>query len=132
MYKTSWMATTVWSQVRRSLQRIAKEIRLWRSTSNRKTKFNQRDQPWRDVSRLALPPTGERLERFAEFTKNQGQPDEFDGIRIGLASPEMIRAWSFGEAKNLKPLINYRTFKPEREGPSAQRFFGPVKDYECL
>ena len=56
---------------------------------------------------------------------------EFDGIRIGLASPEMIRSWSFGEVK--KPeTINYRTFKPERDGLFCAKIFGPVKDYECL
>jgi len=61
----------------------------------------------------------------------QGQNDEFDSIRIGLASPEMIRSWSFGEVK--KPeTINYRTFKPERDGLFCAKIFGPVKDYECL
>jgi len=63
--------------------------------------------------------------------KSQSQTDEFDSIRIGLASPEMIRAWSFGEVK--KPeTINYRTFKPERDGLFCAKIFGPVKDYECL
>ena len=63
--------------------------------------------------------------------KSQSQSDDFDSIRIGLASPEMIRAWSFGEVK--KPeTINYRTFKPEREGLFCAKIFGPVKDYECL
>jgi DNA-directed RNA polymerase subunit beta' len=64
--------------------------------------------------------------------KQQGQHiDEFDAIRIGLASPEMIRSWSFGEVK--KPeTINYRTFKPERDGLFCAKIFGPVKDYECL
>lgn len=58
-------------------------------------------------------------------------PQSFDEIRIGLASPEMIRSWSFGEVK--KPeTINYRTFKPERDGLFCARIFGPVKDYECL
>jgi DNA-directed RNA polymerase subunit beta' len=61
----------------------------------------------------------------------QGSTDEFDAIRIGLASPEMIRSWSFGEVK--KPeTINYRTFKPERDGLFCAKIFGPVKDYECL
>ena len=61
----------------------------------------------------------------------QGQPAEFDFIRIGLASPEKIRAWSFGEVK--KPeTINYRTFKPERDGLFCAKIFGPIKDYECL
>ena len=63
--------------------------------------------------------------------KSQSHSDEFDSIRIGLASPEMIRAWSFGEVK--KPeTINYRTFKPERDGLFCAKIFGPVKDYECL
>ena len=61
----------------------------------------------------------------------QGQNEEFDSIRIGLSSPEMIRSWSFGEVK--KPeTINYRTFKPERDGLFCAKIFGPVKDYECL
>ena len=61
----------------------------------------------------------------------QGQADEFDAIRIGLASPEKIRSWSYGEVK--KPeTINYRTFKPERDGLFCAKIFGPVKDYECL
>ncbi len=56
---------------------------------------------------------------------------DFDAITIGLASPEMIRSWSFGEVK--KPeTINYRTFKPERDGLFCAKIFGPVKDYECL
>src|SRR5699024_3796840 len=63
--------------------------------------------------------------------KAQDEIDEFDAIRIGLASPETIRSWSFGEVK--KPeTINYRTFKPERDGLFCARIFGPVKDYECL
>ena len=57
--------------------------------------------------------------------------EDFDAIRIGLASPEMIRAWSCGEVK--KPeTINYRTFKPERDGLFCAKIFGPTKDYECL
>ena len=63
--------------------------------------------------------------------KTQGNQEEFDAIRIGLASPELIRSWSFGEVK--KPeTINYRTFKPERDGLFCAKIFGPVKDYECL
>jgi DNA-directed RNA polymerase subunit beta' len=59
------------------------------------------------------------------------KPETFDQIQIGLASPERIRSWSFGEIK--KPeTINYRTFKPERDGLFCARIFGPVKDYECL
>jgi DNA-directed RNA polymerase subunit beta' len=63
--------------------------------------------------------------------KQQTVVEDFDSIRIGLASPEMIRSWSFGEVK--KPeTINYRTFKPERDGLFCAKIFGPVKDYECL
>ena len=58
-------------------------------------------------------------------------PQSFDEIRIAIASPEQIRSWSFGEIK--KPeTINYRTFKPERDGLFCARIFGPIKDYECL
>jgi len=66
-----------------------------------------------------------------KFLKQQNKTEEFDNIRIGLASPDMVRSWSFGEVK--KPeTINYRTFKPERDGLFCARIFGPVKDYECL
>src|SRR5580658_6904815 len=61
----------------------------------------------------------------------QSQPQTFDQIRISIASPERIRSWSFGEIK--KPeTINYRTFKPERDGLFCARIFGPIRDYECL
>ena len=63
--------------------------------------------------------------------KQPGKPEDFDVIRISLPSPEKIRSWSFGEVK--KPeTINYRTFKPERDGLFCAKIFGPVKDYECL
>ena len=63
--------------------------------------------------------------------KQHAPVEHFDSIKIGLASPEMIRAWSYGEVK--KPeTINYRTFKPERDGLFCAKIFGPVKDYECL
>jgi len=66
-----------------------------------------------------------------KFLKQPGKPEDFDAIRIGLASPEKIRSWSFGEVK--KPeTINYRTFKPERDGLFCAKIFGPIKDYECL
>jgi len=67
------------------------------------------------------------LDLFKQFT-----PDEhFNAIKIGMASPEKIRSWSFGEVK--KPeTINYRTFKPERDGLFCAKIFGPIKDYECL
>ena len=65
------------------------------------------------------------------FLKRQGRTDDFDSIRIGLASPDMIRSWSYGEVK--KPeTINYRTFKPERDGLFCAKIFGPISDYECL
>ncbi|WP_018719720.1 DNA-directed RNA polymerase subunit beta' [Arhodomonas aquaeolei] len=65
------------------------------------------------------------------FKQPGAQLDDFDAIRISLASPEKIRSWSYGEVK--KPeTINYRTFKPERDGLFCAKIFGPVKDYECL
>ncbi len=68
---------------------------------------------------------------LSKFTNQMAKPETFDQIQIGLASPERIRSWSFGEIK--KPeTINYRTFKPERDGLFCARIFGPVKDYECL
>jgi DNA-directed RNA polymerase subunit beta' len=67
------------------------------------------------------------LDLFKQFTPDQ----HFDAIKIGMASPEKIRSWSFGEVK--KPeTINYRTFKPERDGLFCAKIFGPIKDYECL
>ena len=63
--------------------------------------------------------------------KQHAPVEHFDSIKIGLASPDMIKSWSFGEVK--KPeTINYRTFKPERDGLFCAKIFGPVKDYECL
>ena len=71
------------------------------------------------------------MKDLLNLLKQGQQTDEFDSIRIGLASPELIRSWSFGEVK--KPeTINYRTFKPERDGLFCAKIFGPVKDYECL
>ncbi len=71
------------------------------------------------------------MKDLLNLLKPQGQTDDFDSIRIGLTSPDMIRSWSYGEVK--KPeTINYRTFKPEREGLFCAKIFGPVKDYECL
>jgi len=68
---------------------------------------------------------------LTKFTNQIAKPEVFDQIQIGIASPERIRSWSFGEIK--KPeTINYRTFKPERDGLFCARIFGPVKDYECL
>ena len=71
------------------------------------------------------------MQDLLQMLKSQSQEDEFDAIRISLASPEMIRSWSFGEVR--KPeTINYRTFKPERDGLFCAKIFGPIKDYECL
>ncbi|NLR74833.1 MULTISPECIES: DNA-directed RNA polymerase subunit beta' [Leeia] len=71
------------------------------------------------------------MKGLLDLFKQVTQDDEFDAIKIGLASPEKIRSWSFGEVK--KPeTINYRTFKPERDGLFCARIFGPTKDYECL
>ncbi len=71
------------------------------------------------------------MKDLLKLFKQQPTVEDFDSIRIGLASPEMIRSWSFGEVK--KPeTINYRTFKPERDGLFCAKIFGPVKDYECL
>jgi len=71
------------------------------------------------------------MKDLLNLLRPQGQTDDFDSIRIGLASPDMIRSWSYGEVK--KPeTINYRTFKPERDGLFCAKIFGPVKDYECL
>ena len=62
---------------------------------------------------------------------NQDQSDNFNSIKAGLASAQQIRSWSYGEVK--KPeTINYRTFKPERDGLFCAKIFGPVKDYECI
>ena len=66
-----------------------------------------------------------------KFFGQQPAEESFDEIKISIASPEQIRSWSYGEVK--KPeTINYRTFKPERDGLFCARIFGPVKDYECL
>ena len=56
--------------------------------------------------------------------------NRFDGIRIGIASPEKIREWSYGEVKKAET-INYRTLKPEKDGLFCEKIFGPTKDYEC-
>jgi len=69
--------------------------------------------------------------RALDNTTQGVSPHSFDTIRVSIASPEKIRSWSFGEVK--KPeTINYRTFKPEKDGLFCSRIFGPVKDYECL
>jgi len=71
------------------------------------------------------------MNELMNFFGQPSGPQSFDQIRISIASPERIRSWSFGEIK--KPeTINYRTFKPERDGLFCARIFGPIKDYECL
>ena len=71
------------------------------------------------------------MNEMTPFANPVAKPETFDQIQIGIASPDKIRSWSFGEIK--KPeTINYRTFKPERDGLFCARIFGPIKDYECL
>src|SRR5574337_805450 len=71
------------------------------------------------------------MKDLLKLFKTQSTVEDFDAIRISLASPDLIRSWSFGEVK--KPeTINYRTFKPERDGLFCAKIFGPIKDYECL
>ncbi|RUM85456.1 MAG: DNA-directed RNA polymerase subunit beta', partial [Candidatus Thioglobus sp.] len=71
------------------------------------------------------------MKDLLQILKQQNKEQDFDAIRVGLASPEKIRSWSYGEVK--KPeTINYRTFKPEREGLFCAKIFGPMKDFECL
>ena len=71
------------------------------------------------------------MKALLDLFKQVQQEEQFDAIKIGLASPEKIRSWSYGEVK--KPeTINYRTFKPERDGLFCAKIFGPIKDYECL
>src|SRR6188472_1977915 len=71
------------------------------------------------------------MNELTNFANPVAKPETFDQIKIGIASPDRIRSWSFGEIK--KPeTINYRTFKPERDGLFCARIFGPIKDYECL
>ncbi len=71
------------------------------------------------------------MKALLDLFKQVTQEEEFDAIKIALASPEKIRSWSYGEVK--KPeTINYRTFKPERDGLFCAKIFGPIKDYECL
>ena len=83
---------------------------------------------------LMNPLTQKGIKRMNELMKILGQTGQamtFDQIKIQIASPEQIRSWSYGEIK--KPeTINYRTFKPERDGLFCARIFGPIKDYECL
>ena len=71
------------------------------------------------------------MNMLRDMFKQSMTDEHFDAIKIGIASPEKIRSWSYGEVK--KPeTINYRTFKPERDGLFCAKIFGPIKDYECL
>jgi len=71
------------------------------------------------------------MQQLLKMFEKPSSVEEFHGLRVGIASPEKIRSWSFGEVK--KPeTINYRTFKPERDGLFCAKIFGPIKDYECL
>ncbi len=74
--------------------------------------------------------TGNKMETLYDFFTKPTDPKLFSGVKISLASPEVILKWSHGEIK--KPeTINYRTFKPERDGLFCAKIFGPTKDYEC-
>src|SRR5919197_4746605 len=88
--------------------------------------------PWvRGRAGVGVAKEGIVLKDLLNLLKYQGHIEDFDAISIGLASPEKIRSWSYGEVK--KPeTINYRTFKPERDGLFCAKIFGPIKDYECL
>src|SRR5689334_10503953 len=71
------------------------------------------------------------MKDLLKLFKQQAPVENFDSIKIGLASPDLVKSWSYGEVK--KPeTINYRTFKPERDGLFCAKIFGPIKDYECL
>ena len=71
------------------------------------------------------------MKALLDLFKQVSQDEQFDAIKIGIASPEKVRSWSYGEVR--KPeTINYRTFKPERDGLFCAKIFGPIKDYECL
>ena len=79
----------------------------------------------------AGPSRRQQMNEITNIFKPQAPIPIFDQIRISIASPEDILSWSYGEIK--KPeTINYRTFKPERDGLFCARIFGPIKDYECL
>ena len=71
------------------------------------------------------------MQDFLELFKRSSNETDFEAIRISIAAPEKIREWSYGEVKKSET-INYRTFKPERDGLFCAKIFGPVKDWECL
>src|SRR5690606_6673264 len=101
--------STCWS--RKSARSVS--ISSWKSSDGRREQENL------------------EMKDLLNLFNQQRQALDFDGIKIGLASPDLIRSWSFGEVK--KPeTINYRTFKPERDGLFCAAIFGPIKDYECL
>src|SRR6201986_230261 len=84
-----------------------------------------------DQNRNDIPKEGSFMNELMNIFGQVTGPQSFDQIKISIASPERIRSWSYGEIK--KPeTINYRTFKPERDGLFCARIFGPIKDYECL
>ena len=104
------------------------------SSSIRSRRGRRADRHRRRVTATPLPAGGDwrqNMNELTNFANPVAKPETFDQIKIGIASPDKIRSWSFGEIK--KPeTINYRTFKPERDGLFCARIFGPIKDYECL
>src|SRR5690606_31132737 len=146
------MASTRWSPACRSpstswSRKSARWPSTWssRSTEARDwgfvTRGSRRDCPGPGPrTRPGSPPianhdpgsSGDKhMKDLLNLFNQQRQTPDFDAIKIALASPDLIRSWSFGEVK--KPeTINYRTFKPERDGLFCAAIFGPVKDYECL
>ncbi len=104
------MVTSIWNLVFQSrLAYCAKKFALW----------------------VLILSWSKNNERFVRIPEKQNVSNEFDTIKVTLASPEKIRSWSYGEVK--KPeTINYRTFKPERDGLFCAKIFGPIRDYECL
>src|SRR5690606_9662896 len=125
---------------RRASTCSSRKCAAWASVSNsirsRATRTNRPRSPPNNQDNPSTPTRsgrGQELEmnELTNFANPVAKPETFDQIRIGIASPDKIRSWSFGEIK--KPeTINYRTFKPERDGLFCARIFGPIKDYECL
>ena len=122
---------------------LVKEIRSlrstwsWKSTEVRTGSRPPRKRPAPRSAAQSLdpdsPPDSRRnkMKDLLNLFNQQRQTLDFDAIKIALASPDLIRSWSYGEVK--KPeTINYRTFKPERDGLFCAAIFGPIKDYECL
>src|SRR3954469_7811013 len=124
-------ASTCWSR------KCARSASTSSSTASRTR--TPRSRPPSPPNNFKEPPNPSQRGRGQELKMNEltnfanpiAKPETFDEIRISIASPDKIRSWSFGEIK--KPeTINYRTFKPERDGLFCARIFGPIKDYECL